>query len=67
MTKKVIALDSSRIDELFKQLQEKEVEIKGATLKDALCSYSYELLKGPTKGDKLTHRFHSTIKLLVEQ
>jgi hypothetical protein len=46
---------SLEIDDLIKS-QDKEVEIKGAALTDALCSYSYELLKGPTKGDTLTHK-----------
>lgn len=36
--------------------QDKDVEIRGASIKDALCDYSYELLKGPTKGDVLGHK-----------
>lgn len=43
------------LDELI-NAQDKEVEIKGAAISDALCSYSYELLKGPTKGDTLGHK-----------
>jgi len=35
---------------------EKEVEIKSATLKDALCNYGYELLTGKTKGDVIPNR-----------
>lgn len=57
MTKRVIELDADKIsnlDELIKQ-QDKDVEIRGAVIKDSLCNYSYELLKGPTKGDVLTH------------
>ncbi|WP_339889792.1 hypothetical protein [uncultured Flavobacterium sp.] len=42
-------------DEML-SLQDKEVEIKGATINDALCTYSYELLKGPTKGDTLSRK-----------
>lgn len=43
---------SDSIDNLL----EKEVEIKSATLKDALCNYSYELLTGKTKGDGLSRK-----------
>jgi hypothetical protein len=32
----------------------RDVEIKSASLKDALCNYSYELLTGKTKGDGLS-------------
>jgi len=44
----------------------KEVEIKSASLKDALCDYSYELLTGKTKGDNLnrkgTHIVHEDLQ-----
>lgn len=53
--KKVIELDAERLKQLADEQANKEVEIKGATIKDALCNYSYELLKGPTKGDTLKH------------
>ena len=57
MTKNVITIDADSIKNFDKLISEhdKDVEIKGATLKDSFCSYSYELLKGPTKGDTLTH------------
>lgn len=48
-------INANTIDALFEKLLEREVEIKGATLKDSLCSYNYELLVGPTKGDTLKH------------
>jgi len=37
-------------------LEQKEVQIKSASLSDALCKYSYELLSGPTSGDELDHK-----------
>lgn len=59
MAKQVLEIDAdkfvSKIDELLAS-QDKDVEIKGAGINDALCSYSYELLKGPTKGDTLSHK-----------
>lgn len=61
MSTKTITIDADKfakameIDDLIKS-QDKEVEIKGAALSDALCSYSYELLKGLTKGDTLTRK-----------
>lgn len=36
--------------------EEKDVEIKSASLSDALCSYSYELLTGKTAGDVLNRK-----------
>jgi len=35
---------------------QKDVEIKSASLKDALCNYGYELLTGKTKGDVIPNR-----------
>ena len=35
---------------------QKDVEIKSASLKDALCNYSYELLVGKMKGDGLSRK-----------
>ena len=44
----------------------KDVEIKSASLKDALCNYSYELLVGKMKGDALsrkgTHIVHDDLQ-----
>lgn len=58
MAKKTFTInadDISQLDELIAS-QDKDVEIRGAAINDALCSYSYELLKGPTKGDTLSHK-----------
>jgi len=45
---------------------QKDVEIKSASLKDALCNYSYELLVGKMKGDGLsrkgTHIVHEDLQ-----
>ncbi|QES88832.1 hypothetical protein [Rhizosphaericola mali] len=37
-----------------KSPEEKEIEIKSATLKDEMCDYTYELLTGKSKGDVLS-------------
>lgn len=50
---KVFTIDG---DKLLEKLSQKDVEIKGANIVDALCNYSYELLKGPTKGDTLNRK-----------
>lgn len=42
-----------KVDNMINEDSEKECEIKGASLKDNLCNYSYELLQGKTKGDTL--------------
>ena len=58
MAKKTFTInadDISQLDELLAS-QDKDVEIRGAAINDAICSYSYELLKGPTKGDTLSHK-----------
>lgn len=59
MSKKVIEINADKLKNMTAKMEElsnKEVEIKGATINDALCSYSYELLKGPTKGDTLNRK-----------
>ncbi len=59
MSKKVIEINVDKLKNMTAKMEElsnKEVEIKGATINDALCSYSYELLKGPTKGDTLNRK-----------
>lgn len=61
MAKQTFTIDADKISDLEKldeliAAQDKDVEIRGAAINDALCSYSYELLKGPTKGDTLTHK-----------
>lgn len=58
MAKKTFTIDAEDISKFDEMLaaQDKDVEIRGAAIKDSLCDYSYELLKGPTKGDVLTHK-----------
>lgn len=56
MEKKEISLSNADSIEELIELQDKDVEIRGATLVDSLCNYSYELLKGPTKGDVLNRK-----------
>ncbi|MFV5697776.1 hypothetical protein ACM55H_05355 [Flavobacterium sp. ZT3R17] len=50
---------------------QKDVEIKSASLKDALCSYSYELLTGKTKGDGLSrngkHIIHEDLQIAFDK
>ena len=50
----------------FADQVQKDVEIKSASLKDALCNYSYELLVGKMKGDGLsrkgTHIVHEDLQ-----
>jgi hypothetical protein len=45
---------------------EKEIEITGATLNGDFCNYSYDLLKGKTKGDSVNRKgsniFHDDLK-----
>lgn len=36
--------------------EDKDVEIKSASIKDALCNYSYELLTGKTAGDIINRK-----------
>lgn len=59
MTKKVFTIDAEKLDKMTKKVEEisnKELEIKSANISDALCNYSYELLKGKTKGDTLQRK-----------
>lgn len=50
----------------FANQVQKDVEIKSASLKDALCNYSYELLIGKMKGDSIsrkgTHIVHDDLQ-----
>lgn len=54
---KTIEINAGEISELDELIiaQDKDVEIRGAVIKDAFCQYTYSLLKGPTKGDVLSH------------
>lgn len=58
MTKQTFTINEKKVENLQDLIaaKDKDVEIKGATINDALCSYSYELLKGPTKGDTLNRK-----------
>lgn len=58
MPKQTFTINDENIEKLDDLIaaQDKDVEIRGASIKDALCDYSYELLKGPTKGDVLGHK-----------
>jgi hypothetical protein len=58
MAKKTFTINADDIDKLNDRMTspDKDVEIKGAAIKDALCDYDYELLKGPTRGDVLKHK-----------
>jgi hypothetical protein len=74
MSKKVIEINADKLKNMTAKMEElsnKEVEIKGATINDALCSYSYELLKGPTKGDTLNrkgaHIVHDDLQITFDK
>ena len=62
---KVFTIDADKFMNAANQVA-KEVEIKSASLKDALCNYSYELLTGKTVGDvinrKGTHIVHEDLE-----
>jgi len=72
---KVITINADKflkaIDNGFANQVSKEVEIKSASLKDALCSYSYELLTGKTKGDGLSrngkHIVHEDLEIAFDK
>jgi len=53
---KVFTINADKLSKKLAEMSDKEVEIKGATINDALCNYSYELLKGKTKGDTLSRK-----------
>lgn len=74
MSKKVIEINADKLKNMSAKIEEmsnKEVEIKGATINDALCNYSYELLKGPTKGDTLNrkgaHIIHDDLQITFDK
>lgn len=68
---KTITINSEKFVNALEKLSEKEVEIKGASISDALCAYSYELLKGPTKGDTLNrkgaHIVHDDLQITFDR
>lgn len=53
--KDAIVIDGNKFLKLINNDQ-KDVEIKGGTLIDGLCNYSYELLTGKTAGDEIPNR-----------
>lgn len=53
---KTFTINADKISKIAEIFSSKEVEIKGASINDALCNYSYELMTGKTKGDTLTHK-----------
>ena len=67
---KIFTINADKLTGLADQVA-KEVEIKSASLKDALCNYGYELLTGKTKGDvinrKGTHIVHEDLELAFEK
>lgn len=74
MAKQTFSIDADKIDQMQKKVEEisnKELEIKGATINDALCNYSYELLKGKTKGDTLqrkgAHIVHDDLQIKFDR
>jgi len=74
MAKQTFTIDADKIEKMSKKVEEmsnKELEIKGATINDALCNYSYELLKGPTKGDTLqrkgAHIVHDDLQIKFDR
>jgi hypothetical protein len=53
---KVFTISADKLSNGLADLVQKCVEIKSASLSDALCNYSYELLTGKTKGDGLSRK-----------
>jgi len=53
---KANVIDGNKLMKVLENLEQKHVEIKSASLSDALCSYSYELLTGKTAGDVLQRK-----------
>lgn len=68
---KVFTIDADKLSKGLANLAAKEVEIKSASLKDALCTYSYELLTGKTKGDGLSrngkHIIHEDLQIAFDK
>ena len=72
---KVITINADTIGKITGKFdtfnENKEVEIKGAAINDALCNYSYELLIGKTKGDTLSrkgaHIIHDDLQITFDK
>jgi len=57
MKSKVIEINAEQLEKLVDYAnEEKEIEIKSASLKDHFLTYSYELLIGVMKGDELSRK-----------
>jgi hypothetical protein len=74
MAKQTFTVDADKLDQMTKKVEEmsnKELEIKSANISDALCNYSYELLKGKTKGDTLqrkgAHIIHDDLQIKFDR
>lgn len=69
--KKVITINADNIGKVLGIDPNKEIEIKGASVNDALCNYSYELLQGKTKGDTLNrkgaHIIHDDLQICFDR
>lgn len=67
---KVFTINADKLNGLA-DLVQKDVEIKSASLSDALCNYSYELLTGKTKGDGLSrkgkHIVHEDLEIAFDK
>lgn len=63
---KTFTINADKLVKKLADLSDKEVEIRSASLKDALCNYGYELLQGKTAGDiinrKGTHIVHEDLE-----
>lgn len=71
---KTIVLDEKGVenlgkiaDAMTKEVEEKDLEIISASIKDELCNYGYELLTGRNSGDKIptrkgAHFIHEDLK-----
>jgi hypothetical protein len=68
---KVFTINADKLVNCLADQVQKDVEIKSASLRDALCSYSYELLTGKTKGDGLSrngkHIIHEDLQIAFDK
>jgi hypothetical protein len=68
---KVYTINADKLPNGLADQVQKDVEIKSASLKDALCTYSYELLTGKTKGDGLSrngkHIVHEDLEIAFDK
>lgn len=68
---KVFTINADKLVNGLADQVQKDVEIKSASLRDALCTYSYELLTGKTKGDGLSrngkHIIHEDLQIAFDK